>query len=42
MAASSQSSLNLSDSMVMRWATKAFFVGLALGSVAAIVAVLNR
>ena len=42
MAASSQSSLTLPESLVMRWAAKAFLTGLALGAVAAIVPVVNR
>jgi hypothetical protein len=41
MAASSQSSRNLPEPVVMRWAAKAFLAGLALGAVAAIVAVVN-
>jgi hypothetical protein len=42
MAASSWSSTNLSESVIARWAAKAFLTGLALGSVAAIVALVTR
>ena len=41
MAASSQTSRDLPDPVVMRWAAKAFLTGLALGAVAAIVAIVN-
>jgi hypothetical protein len=41
MSGSSNSSLNFSESVVMRWALKAFLLGFFLGAVAAINALLN-
>lgn len=41
MPASSRSSFNLPESLVLRWAMKAFLVGLFLGAAAAINALLN-
>ena len=38
----SRSSLILSESLVLRWALKAFIVGLILGGAAAINALVNR
>ena len=37
----SRSALNLPESLVLRWAMKAFLVGLCLGAAAALNALLN-
>ena|SRR5688572_29162272 len=42
MATSSRSSFAIPESVVLRWAIKAFLAGLFLGGVAAIVALINR
>ena len=38
----SRSSFPFSESVVLRWALKAFLLGLFLGGVAAIIALVNR
>ena len=42
MPTSSRPSFNLSESVVLRWALKAFLVGLLLGAAAALTALVGR
>lgn len=42
MSTSSHSSSNLPESLVLRWALKAFLAGLFLGAAAAVNALVNR
>lgn len=42
MSTSSKSSFNFPESVVLRWMFKAFLLGLFLGTVAAINALINR